>query len=139
MLIWPSVLDGNPNEEMPMTDQDKNDCDDDRLKKAEADLKKGEAELKQAERDIDHAEAEIEEIEKHHKDREIEVKVDGKIKRVAAGVYVVSAFKALVGVAADRELDVIKDGTLHPLDDNAKIEIHECEVFVSHVRSGGSS
>jgi hypothetical protein len=64
MLILPSVLDGNPNEEIPMTDQDKNDCDDDRLKKAEADLKKGEAELKQAERDIEHAEAEIEEAER---------------------------------------------------------------------------
>lgn len=70
---------------------------------------------------------------------EVEVKVDGRPKRVAAGVYVVSAFKKLVGVAADRELDIVEHGAFRPLDDNAQITIHGHEVFVSHVRTGGSS
>ena len=108
-----------------------------RLARAEAELKAGEAEIKDGERKVERAEHEIEEVERHR--REIDVKVDGKIKRVPAGTYVVSAFKELVGVAADRDLDVLKDGVLHPLADNEKITPHEGEVFVSHVRGGGSS
>jgi hypothetical protein len=61
------------------------------------------------------------------------------VKHVLAGTYLVSAFKELVGVAAVRELDVVEHDTLKPLDDNAEITVHECEVFVSHVRTGGSS
>jgi hypothetical protein len=71
--------------------------------------------------------------------REIEVKVDGQVKRVPPGTYIVSVFKELVGVAADRELDVVDHDVFKPLDDNAEIKIHEGEVFVSHVRTGGSA
>jgi hypothetical protein len=67
------------------------------------------------------------------------VTVDSNEKVVVAGKYVVSTFKAIVGVAADRELNIVKDHKLHPLDDNAEIEVHEHEVFVSAPRGGGSS
>jgi hypothetical protein len=77
----------------------------------------------------------------HHgpHEHEVEVKVDGRVEHVAAGVYVVSAFKELVRVAADRELDIFEHGAFQPLNDNAKITIHGHEVFVSHVRTGGSA
>ncbi len=65
--------------------------------------------------------------------------LDGQLKRLPRGNYMVSAFKQLVGVTSDRELDVVDHDVFKPLDDNAEITIHECEVFVSHVRTGGSS
>jgi hypothetical protein len=127
---------------------EKGGCDgvaaNDHLKRAEAevrhavgDLEKTEAEVRDAETDLKKAEAEIEEVDRRN--REIEVKVDGQVKHVPRGTYRVSAFKELVGVAADRELDIVHHDVFKPLDDNAEITIHECEVFVSHVRTGGSS
>jgi hypothetical protein len=74
-----------------------------------------------------------------HHEREVEVTVDRKTKRVKAGEYVVAEFKRIVGVAAERELDILKDGVLVPLKNDEKIRIHGHEVFVSHVPSGGSS
>lgn len=128
------------------------DCHDSNLAEAEKELKEAETRLEQAIHDDEHAYRDIEKAEceiakagadiekaEHDHHREIEVKVDGVMKKVRAGTYVVSAFKAAVGVAADRELDVVKHGELVPLDDNAEIKPHECEVFVSHVRTGGSS
>ena len=108
-----------------------------RLDAAEAKLERAEAEEREAETEIREAEAEIEAARR--KPAEIEVKVDGVVKMVAPGTYIVSAFKAMVGVAADRELDVIHGSVFEPLNDDARITIHECESFVSHARTGGSS
>lgn len=107
------------------------------LAKARVDERHAVAELDKAEHNVEKAEAEVKEAKAH--DHEVEVKVDGVTKRVKAGEYIVSVFKALVGVAADRELDIVKHGAFDPLDDNGKVNIHEDEVFVSHVRTGGSS
>jgi hypothetical protein len=116
------------------------DCE---MEQAEADVGKAKAEVQHALAELEHAEHDLEkaeaELEEAHKPRIVEVTVDRQRKCVEAGVYVVSAFKALVGVAADRELDILKDGVFHPLDDDAKITIHGCETFVSHARTGGSS
>jgi hypothetical protein len=71
--------------------------------------------------------------------REVAVTVDGIKHEVHRGDYVVSVFKKLVGVDSARELDEVVHGELKPLDDNARIDIKGGEVFVSHVRSGGSS
>jgi hypothetical protein len=135
--------------EVPMgTPTEKEGCDDraaqDHLKEAEAelqhavgDLEKAEAEVRHAEADVRRAEAKVEEAE--GRDRDIEVKVDGQVKRVPRGTYLVADFKRLVGVAADRELDIVEHDVFKPLADDAEITIHQCEVFVSHVRTGGSS
>ena len=77
--------------------------------------------------------------EEGHGHHLVTVTVDGKTHEVRAGEYVVSAFKKLVGVDAARELDEVVHGELKPLDDDAHIEIKGKEVFVSHVRTGGSS
>lgn len=71
--------------------------------------------------------------------REVLVTVDNVRHEVRRGDYVVSEFKKLVGVDPSRELDEVVHGELKPLDDNARIEIKGGEVFVSHVRTGGSS
>ena len=71
--------------------------------------------------------------------REVTVTVDGKPHEVHRGSYVVSEFKKLIGVDASRELDEVIHGELKPLQDNAHIVIKGGEVFVSHVRTGGSS
>ena len=69
----------------------------------------------------------------------VSVTVDGEIKHVQRGKYLVSDFKAAVGVPADYELDEVVDGEFRPLADDATIHIKGEEVFVSHVRRGGSS
>ena len=72
-------------------------------------------------------------------DHEVTVIVDGVKKEVPKGTYLVSEFKALVGIDPAKELDEVVHGQLKPLDDNARITIKGHEQFVSHVRTGGSS
>ena len=67
------------------------------------------------------------------------VTVDKKPHRVHRGEYLVSTFKELVGVSADRALDEVIDGQFKPLNDTDRIHIRGGEIFVSHVRTGGSS
>lgn len=74
-----------------------------------------------------------------HPGHDVAVTVDGVKHEVRKGDYIVSEFKELVEVDAARELDEVVHGELKPLDDNARIDIKGGEVFVSHVRTGGSS
>lgn len=67
------------------------------------------------------------------------VTVDGTARPMKKGKYVVSEFKEAVGVPADYELDQVIDGRFDPLADDAALHIKGDEVFVSHVRRGGSS
>lgn len=70
----------------------------------------------------------------------VEVDVDTRKVKVEAGKYVVSTFKALVGVAADRLLDrVLGPGKFQELADDQTIIVCEGEVFISHVKQGSSS
>lgn len=69
----------------------------------------------------------------------VTVTVDNKPFQVQEGEYIVSAFKALVGVPASKELDEVIHGELKPLDDTQHIHIKGGEVFISHARQGGSS
>ncbi len=69
----------------------------------------------------------------------VPVTVDNEPKEVHRGNYVVSVFKNEVGVSADRQLDQVIGGEFKPLEDGDHIVIKGGEVFVSHVRTGGSS
>lgn len=70
----------------------------------------------------------------------VTVIVDNTPYKIDVGTYLVSEFKTLVGVPADKELDRVEQGKLVPLDDSATIEIQSSgERFVSHVRRGGAS
>ena len=75
----------------------------------------------------------------HHHKHKVEVTVDHKKHTVEAGHYVVAKFKDLVKVPASKVLEEVVHGELKPLDDNATIDIKGCEIFISHVRTGGSS
>ena len=127
------------------TRTDKEGCDDraaqNNLRQAEPELQHAVGDLAETgarhAEDVRRARDEVEDAER--RDREIEVKVDGQVKRVRRGTYVVADFKRLVDVAADRELDIVHHDVFKPLNDDAEITIHQCEVFVSHVRTGGSS
>lgn len=71
--------------------------------------------------------------------KQVEVTVDRKKHMVAPGTRTVSVFKTEVRVDPAKELEEIVDGKLVPLADDAEITIKGGEVFVSHVRRGGSS
>ena len=82
-------------------------------------------------------EAKIENDKPEHK--HIMVTVDGKSFTVEKHKYLVSEFKQLAGVAPDYELDKVIDGVFTPLVDTAEIHLKNGDIFVSHVRQGGSS
>lgn len=77
--------------------------------------------------------------EQHLQHHLVTIEVDGVKKQIRRGKYIVSKLKELIGVPADYELDVVIKGEFHPLDDNAETHVVGHEVFVSHVRRGGSS
>jgi hypothetical protein len=78
-------------------------------------------------------------VETERHGHEVSVTIDNRKVEIQAREYVVSQLKAALGVDASRELEQVIGGNLVPLDDNAKIHIRGGEVFVSHVRGGGSS
>ncbi len=69
----------------------------------------------------------------------VPVTIDNRTVEIQAREYVVSQLKAALGVDPSRELEQVVGGNLVALDDNSKIHIRGGEVFVSHVRGGGSS
>ena len=69
----------------------------------------------------------------------VEITLDGTLRRIEKGKYIVSALKAKLSVPAEYELDLVVDGQFKALADDAEIKIKGGEVLVSHVRRGGSS
>jgi hypothetical protein len=69
----------------------------------------------------------------------ITVIVDTKPKEVKPGSRLVSEFKKEVGVEASLALDEVINGEFQTLDDSGHVHPKGGEVFVSHVRTGGSS
>ncbi|MFN0157050.1 MAG: hypothetical protein ACKVRP_03135 [Bacteroidota bacterium] len=80
----------------------------------------------------------VEEYEKTH-DHKVTVTVDRMPHHVRPGTYVVAEFKKIVKVEAALQLDRILQGEFIPLADNDTIRIKGGEVFISHVRQGGSA
>ncbi len=72
-----------------------------------------------------------------HPEEKVEIKVDGKERKIRPGTYVLSEFKKLVHVDASRDLDQVKDGV--PVQVEGDVTIVGGEVFISHVPQGGSS
>jgi hypothetical protein len=80
-----------------------------------------------------------EHLEYRQHGHQVTISVDGEKRRVPGGEYRVSTLKTLLGVPADYELDRVVDGEFKPLANDSLIDVKEHEVFVSHVRRGGSS
>lgn len=76
--------------------------------------------------------------EAHH-EHEVTIIVDDRPHKVRGGKWVVRDLKAAVGVDPAKVLAEITPHGLKDLKDDATIEVHEGERFMSHARSGGSS
>jgi hypothetical protein len=86
--------------------------------------------------------AEVQQVQpsgKEGRGHDVPVTIDNRTVEIQAREYSVAQLKIALGVDPSRELEQVVDGKLVPLDDNAKIHIRGGEVFVSHVRGGGSS
>ena len=58
---------------------------------------------------------------------------------IHVGEYAVATVKKLAGVPLADDLDQLIDSTLKPVCDDATLHLRGCEIFISHVKDGGSS
>lgn len=72
-------------------------------------------------------------------DHLITIVVDGNDHQVRPGKWVVRDLKSQLGIDQAKVLAEITPQGLKDLEDNAEIEVHEKEQFMTHARSGGSS
>ena len=86
--------------------------------------------------EVQQTQAESKEHVHHH---QVKVTIDNRAVEVRSGEWIVSQLKIALGVDPSRELEQVVDGKLVPLEDNARIRVRAGDVFVSHVRGGGSS
>ena len=70
---------------------------------------------------------------------EVFITLDGALRQVQRGAYLVAELKQLLQIDLCRDLDEVNCGELLPLEDSGKTHIKGGEVFVSHVRCGASS
>jgi len=80
--------------------------------------------------------------DRDHADRgknKVTVTIDGVRKEIRRGTYIVAELKGALDVDPSRALDQVINGEFKPLDDTQRVTIQGGEVFVSHVRQGGSS
>jgi hypothetical protein len=75
----------------------------------------------------------------HSPDRTVTIVVDDHKHLVRVGTWIVRDLKAAAGVDPAKVLAEITPHGLKDLNDDAKVEVHEGQRFMSHVRSGGSS
>jgi hypothetical protein len=104
--------------------------------KALKDLERAEGDLKHAEEEVREA---VEELESAKRDDLVTITVDGVDHRVRPGKWLVRDLKAKLGIDPAKMLAEITPQGLKDLDDNAEIEVHAHEKFMTHARSGGSS
>jgi uncharacterized protein YabE (DUF348 family) len=76
---------------------------------------------------------------RRHKPHVITITIDGKPYELHQEKATVKELKRLAGIPLADVLDKIVDGQMVPLDDNATVELHCGEVFVSHPRDNASS
>lgn len=105
--------------------------------KALQDLKRAEADLQRAEGEVADAERELDAARRH--EHEVTIVVDGVEYRLHQRRWVVCDLKVKLGIDQAKVLAEITPQGLKDLDDNAEIDLHENEKFMTHARSGGSS
>jgi cell division protein ZapA (FtsZ GTPase activity inhibitor) len=69
----------------------------------------------------------------------VEITINGKKHETRAGNNSVEHLRHLGRVPDDEILSQFKAGKYVDLDNKAHVEIHGCEIFASHIKSGGSS
>jgi hypothetical protein len=91
-------------------------------------IRKDELEIEQFEREEERL-LEHEHHEPHN--HKVKITIDNKDYEVNPGEHKVAALKELAGIPVTKELEEIIDGVLTLLADDATVEIHGCEVFLS--------
>jgi len=76
---------------------------------------------------------------KHHEEKTVEITVNSQEKEIEKGSYLVSFLKEQWGIPVEHELNLIKDGKFHALENGETIKVHEGDEFSSQVKSGGAS
>lgn len=69
----------------------------------------------------------------------VSVLIDQVSKKIHRGNYTLGELKAALGVATDRELDIIENGKIRALGPDERITIKEGMEFVSRQPAGGAS
>lgn len=70
---------------------------------------------------------------------DVKITINKVVKKISSGRHTVVEIKKLGDVPQADELEQLVDGKLKPLPDDATVNIKGGEIFMSHVRSGGSS
>ena len=104
--------------------------------KALRDLERAGGDLKRAEHEVREA---VKELEEARRDDLVPITVDGIERLVRPGKWLVRELKAALDIDPAKVLAEITPQGLKDLDDNAEIEVHAHEKFMTHARSGGSS
>ncbi len=69
----------------------------------------------------------------------VEVELNGTHKHIAGGEYTGRTLKLALGVPVEHELDQVIHHEFRPIANDARIDIHGGEKFVSHCGQGQSS
>jgi hypothetical protein len=69
----------------------------------------------------------------------VTIHVNNKAVYLHRGHYDVATVKRLSSVPLADDLDELVHNKLKPIPDDATLHIEGCEVFISHVKDGGSS
>lgn len=115
-----------------------NETQGDDVAKAIQDIERAEGNLKRAEEEIREASEELEAAREEHR-RTITIIVDGTDYQVRSGEWFVHDLKSYLNIDPASVLAEITPQGLKDMDDNAEIELHDKERFMTHARSGGSS
>ena len=74
-----------------------------------------------------------------HGNDTVTVSIDTVPKTIHRGSYTTEELKTVLGVAPERELDVIEDGVFRPLRPGERITVKNGMEFVSQQPGGGSA
>lgn len=74
-----------------------------------------------------------------HGNDEVRVTIDGIVKMIHRGDYTTEQLKAALGVAPQRDLDIVEDGVFRPLLPGERIVVRDGMEFISRQPAGGSS
>jgi hypothetical protein len=77
--------------------------------------------------------------EEHKKEKEVTIILDGKPRKIVAGIYTQAEFKEKLGIAESKVIEIFVHGKFEPIPDGKPIEVKEGEKFATHVPRGGSS
>ncbi len=69
----------------------------------------------------------------------VDIHVDNRKVVLQPGPYDVPTFKKVCGVPLADDLDQLVNRKLKPISDADTVHIEGCEIFISHVKDGGSS